>query len=57
MSLFAASVTKSWVDGLMPSVELTPLFSGTDWAKTGVAQESATAAVTRNLCMEGALWL
>src|ERR1700722_19063761 len=53
MSLLAASVTKSWVDGLMPSVELTPVFSGTDWAATDVARSVAIAAAARNLCISG----
>ena len=57
MSLLAASVTKSWVDGLMPRVELTPIFSGTDCATTGVAKERATTAVARILCIKAAFRL
>jgi hypothetical protein len=47
MSLLAAAVTKSWLDGLIPREKLTPVFSGTDWARTGVTREKATAAVAR----------
>jgi hypothetical protein len=43
------------VDGLIPSVEFTPVFSGTDWARTGVAKERATAAVARILYMKASL--
>src|SRR5882757_6829743 len=50
MSLLAASVTKSWVEGLIPRVELTPLFSGTDWARTGVAKTTAAAARYLYIC-------
>src|SRR6476661_5140053 len=43
MSLIATSLTKSVVVGLMPSVELTPVFSPTDWARAGPATRRAVA--------------
>jgi hypothetical protein len=50
MSLVAASFTKSSVVGLMPSAELTPVFSPMDWAKTGgAAKREATATEIANL--------
>src|SRR3569623_878739 len=45
MSLVAASLTKSAVVGAMPSVELTPVFSLTDWAKA--AEDTMQVATAR----------
>src|SRR3954471_901143 len=41
MSLTAACFTKSSVAGLMPSVELTPVFSPMDWAIAGAARRTS----------------
>ena len=46
MSEIATWVTKSWVVGLMPSVELTPVFSPTDCATTGVASSRQLRTIT-----------
>src|SRR5437764_4530521 len=40
MSESATCLTKSAVDGLTPSMELTPVFSPTDWAKAGAATKA-----------------
>src|SRR5579871_679639 len=44
MSLIAASLTKSSVFGVMPSAELTPVFSPADCAKTAVEARRRPAA-------------
>jgi len=49
MSLLAASVTKSCVVGLMPSVELTPVFSPMDWACARGASKISAADDKANL--------
>jgi hypothetical protein len=50
MSLVAASLTKSYVVGLMPSAELTPVFSPMDWTDAAAAARGvATAAEMASL--------
>jgi hypothetical protein len=51
MSLCAASVTKSWVEGVTPNSEFTPVFSPTDWARAGGAILKHKIAIA-NVLME-----
>src|SRR5438093_12459173 len=45
MSESATSLTKSAVEGLTPSMELTPVFSPTDWANAGAATKMHAVAI------------
>jgi hypothetical protein len=45
MSLWAASVTKSCVEGVTPTIELMPVFSPTDCAIAGAANMKQTPKI------------